>query len=107
MDTCLVYITASGPEEARRIGRALVAARLAACANVYSAISSIYWWEGEVQEDTEAVLIAKTRKELVPALSNKVRDLHSYDCPCVVALPLVDGNPDFLDWIETETRMPD
>lgn len=107
MDTCLVYITASGSEEARRIGRALVAARLAACANVYSAISSIYWWEGEVQEDTEAVLIAKTRKELVPALSDKVREVHSYDCPCIVALPIAGGNPAFLDWIETETRIPD
>ncbi len=107
MGKCLVYITASGPEEARRIGRVLVAARLAACANVYSDISSIYWWEGEVQEDNEAVLIAKTRETLVQALCDKVREIHSYDCPCIVALPVVGGNPAFLEWIESETRIPE
>ena len=107
MSQSLVYITASGPEEARRIGRALVAARLAACANVYSGVASVYWWQGEVQEETEAVLIAKTRTALVPALTDKVRELHSYECPCVVALPLAGGNPSFLDWIEAETRIPE
>jgi periplasmic divalent cation tolerance protein len=107
MGKCLVYITASGPEEARRIGRALVTARLAACANVFGGISSIYWWEGEVQEDVETALIVKTREALVPAISEKVREIHSYDCPCVVALPVGGGNPAFLEWIESETRMPE
>jgi len=107
MSHCLVYITASGPEEARRIGRALVAARLAACANVCGELNSIYWWEGEIQESAEAALIVKTRGALVPALTEKVRELHSYDCPCIVALPITGGNPDFLDWIEAETRQPE
>lgn len=107
MSQCLVYITASGPEEARRIGRALVAARLAACANVHSGVASIYWWEGEVQEEAEAVLIAKTRDSLVEPLTDKVRELHSYECPCVVALPVAGGNPSFLDWIDAETRSPE
>jgi len=107
MSHCLVYITASGPEEARRIGRALVAARLAACANVCGELNSIYWWEGEIQESAEAALIVKTRGVLVPALTEKVRELHSYNCPCIVALPITGGNPDFLDWIEAETRQPE
>lgn len=107
MSQCLVYITASGPEEARRIGRALVAARLAACANVYGGVTSIYRWEGEVQEDAEAVLIVKTRESLVEPLTAKVCALHSYDCPCVVAVPVVGGNPAFLDWIDAETRIPE
>ncbi len=103
MSAYLVYITTSDAAEARRIGRALVEARLAACANVQERITSIYRWEGEVREDTEAVLIAKTTKALAPALTEKAVALHSYDCPCVVALPIESGNPAFLDWIASET----
>jgi periplasmic divalent cation tolerance protein len=104
MSACFIYVTASGSEEARRIGRALVEARLAACANVIDRVTSVYWWRGEVQEDDEAVLIAKTREDLVDDLTAKVKELHSYECPCVVALPVTGGNADFLDWIESETR---
>lgn len=104
MSAFLVYITASDAAEATRIGRALVAARLAACANVQEKITSIYRWQGQVTEDTEAVLIAKTREALVDALIEKVVALHSYDCPCVVALPIAAGHGDFLEWIDAETR---
>jgi periplasmic divalent cation tolerance protein len=104
MSACFIYVTASGSEEARRIGRALVEAHLAACANVIDRVTSVYWWRGEVQEDDEAVLIAKTREDLVDDLTAKVKELHSYECPCVVALPVTGGNADFLDWIESETR---
>ncbi len=100
----LIYVTASSRDEALRIGRAAVEARLAACANVLGDISSLYWWEGAVQEDAEVALILKTREELVPALTEKVLELHSYSCPCVVSLPIGAGNPDFLKWIGDETR---
>ncbi len=66
-------------------------------------MSSVYRWEGAVQESDEAVLIAKTREELVPALTRKVQDLHSYDCPCVVSLALTGGSEEFLAWIGSET----
>ncbi len=99
----LIYITTDGPEEARAIGRALVEARLAACANVLGPMTSIFRWEGAVQEGEEAVLIVKTTAALVDALTAKVRELHSYDCPCIVALPVDGGNPAFLDWITAET----
>ncbi len=100
---CMVYMTAADEDEAGRIGRALVEARLAACVNVIPGMRSFYRWQGEVQDDREVVMIAKTREALVGALVARVKELHSYDCPCVVALPIIAGNPDFLAWIEAET----
>ena len=103
MSACFVYITAPDKAAARDIGRALVDARLAACANILDGMTSIYRWQGKIQEDNEAVLIAKTRADLVPALTEKVRALHRYECPCIVALPVVGGSQAFLDWIDVET----
>ena len=102
--TCLLYMTAADAEEARRIGDALVAERLVACVNIIPGMTSIYRWEGEVRHETECVLIAKTRAELVERATARVRALHSYDCPCVVALPVAGGNPEFLSWILNETK---
>jgi len=93
----LVYITTSSRVEASAIGRAMVDERLAACANVLGDITSFYWWEGAVQEDGEVSLILKTQDHLVDRLTQRVKELHSYDCPCVVAIPIAAGNPDFLD----------
>ncbi len=104
MELRLVYMTAGSHEEARKIGAALVEERLAACANVLDGMTSLYWWEGRVQDETETVLIAKTRAELLPLLTERVKALHSYECPCVVAVPLVGGNADYLDWLAAETR---
>ena len=106
MGAVLVYITCQDRDEARRIGRALVEERLAACANVHGAIDSFYWWEGKVQSGAEVALIAKTRSELADALAARVKKLHSYTVPCVVTVEIAGGNPDFLDWIERETKMP-
>ncbi len=103
MSVSLVYITASSREEALEIGRTLVKERLAACANVGGGITSLYWWEGSVQEDAEVSLILKTRSGLVDSVVRRVKELHSYTCPCVVALPIAAGNPDFLGWIVNET----
>jgi periplasmic divalent cation tolerance protein len=102
MTVRLVYITAGDEDEAHRIGRALVESRLAACANIIGGMNSIYWWEGAIHEDGEAILIVKTGESAVPVLIEKVRSMHSYDCPCVVSLPILEGNPDYLDWIESE-----
>ena len=100
----LVYITCRDRDEALRIGKALVEERLAACANVHGAIDSFYWWEGKLETGSEVALIAKTRADLVEALTARVKALHSYSVPCVVALELTGGNPDFLRWIDAETR---
>jgi periplasmic divalent cation tolerance protein len=103
MSHSLIYITAADETEAKALGRALVEARLAACANVLPGITPIYWWEGKVEEGAEVALIAKTRADLVPRIVEFVTRRHSYDCPCVVALPITGGNPAFLAWIDAET----
>lgn len=105
VDLRLCYLTAGSVDEAMRLGRALVAEKLAACANVIGGMTSVYEWQGEVHEDAEAVLILKTRAELVPRLVERVRALHSYDCPCVVSLPIDGGNPGFLDWVADQTTL--
>ena len=107
MDNRMIYVTTSSPEEAERIGRTLVQERLAACVNLIEGMRSLYWWEGTVQEGREVVLIAKSTAERVPALIARVKSLHSYTCPCVVTLPLLEGNPDFMAWIERETQNRD
>lgn len=99
----IVYITAKDKAEARKIGKELVKSRLAACVNIIDKMNSMYWWEGKVQDDTEAILIAKTKQSLVKELVEKVKSIHSYSCPCVISLPILDGNKEFLDWIEKET----
>ena len=103
MEFRLLYITAAKVEEARRIGKALVEERLAACANIVPGLESIYHWQGEIVEDREILLIVKTRAELVDAAIAKVKELHSYTCPCIVALPILTGNPAYLDWLGQET----
>ncbi len=102
-DHYLVYITAADLDEARRMGRTLVEERLAACANILGAIETIYWWEGEVQSGNEVALLAKTTAAQVEPLIARTVELHSYDCPCVVATPIDKGNEAFLRWIDTET----
>lgn len=103
MEKRFIYITCKDRSEAMRLGRVLVEERLAACANVLDGMTSLYWWKGEVVEDQETILILKTTADLVEALSQKVQALHSYEVPCVVALPILGGNPDYLQWIDTET----
>jgi len=103
MTACLVYVTASSREEALQIGRVLVEERLVACVNVLDGMTSLYWWQGAIEEGQEAVLIAKTRQELVDRIIDRVKPLHSYECPCIVAWPIEKANPDYLNWIADET----
>ena len=103
-ETTLIYITAGSAEEARSIGRKLVEERLAASVNIFNNIQSIYWWGGRMQEESEAVLIAKTKKALIPELIEKVKAMHSYELPCIVSLPIADGHGPFLEWIREETK---
>jgi periplasmic divalent cation tolerance protein len=98
------YVTAGSPEEADLLARTIVAERLAACANIIPGMRSIYWWEGAIGEAAETVVIFKTRSDRFDELAARVKALHSYDCPCVVALPVVAALPAYLDWIEAESR---
>jgi len=103
MSAALVYMTAGDRQEAERVGQALIESKLAACVNILDGMQSMFWWQGKVEQEGEIVVIAKTREDLVPQLTEKVKSVHSYDCPCIVAVPIIDGNPDFLQWIREET----
>jgi periplasmic divalent cation tolerance protein len=102
-DASIIYCTTATRDEALLIGRTVVEERLAACANVLDGMTSVYRWEGVVRQDAEAVLLLKTRGDLAARVIERVRDLHSYDCPCVVAWPIAAGNADYLQWIRDET----
>ena len=97
-------MTAGDKAEAKKIAGELVASRLAACVNILDNMNSVYMWQGEIQEDSEVVLIAKTTRARVPQLVEKVKSLHSYDCPCIVSLPVLDGHQPFMEWIEAEVK---
>jgi periplasmic divalent cation tolerance protein len=102
--TChFVYVTARDTAEAKRIGRTVVEERLAACANVIDGMSSTFWWQGKIEEASEAVLILKTATQRLDDLTARVKALHSYDCPAIVAWPIDKGNADYFDWIGDET----
>jgi periplasmic divalent cation tolerance protein len=103
MDAFWVYVTAASDEESKKIARAAVEERLAACANILGGIESVYWWDGKVCEGKEVALVLKTSDEKKQVLIDRIRELHSYECPCIVCLPIVDGNPGFLKWICGET----
>ena len=98
-----VYITASSSAEAETIAEALVDERLAACVNIFPA-RSVYRWQGKVTKENEVILIAKSRAEHFDRLSARVKDLHSYSCPCIVAWPIAAAYRPYLDWLADETK---
>ena len=104
MNINFIYMTVGSKDEARKIGKELVTSKLAACVNILDNMNSFYMWEGEIQDDKEVVMIAKTTENRVPELVEKVKSLHSYDCPCIVSLPVMSGNQPFLDWIAEEVK---
>lgn len=99
----VVYITAPGEEEAAVLARVLVEAKLAACVNMVSNVRSIYSWQGKIEDDRELLMIIKTQRHLFDRLAAKVREIHSYDVPEIIALPIVEGSPDYLRWLREST----
>ncbi len=97
-----VYVTAADAEEACRIGRTLVEERLAACANLLPGHTTIYRWEGALREDPEAALILKTTASRFEPLRARIRALHSYTLPAILALPAATGDADFLAWVREQ-----
>lgn len=102
-DVILVYCTCKDLDEARRIAEICVENRLAACANLLPTMHSIYWWDSKLEESNEVVLLFKTKTELFSSLKDKILALHSYKVPCIISLPILDGNSSYLDWISSET----
>lgn len=104
MTALLVYVTTPDRASACLMGRIAVEERLAACANVIDGMTAIFRWNDAIEEAGEAVLILKTTQDRVAALTDRLRALHPYELPCIVALPIEGGNADFLAWIATETN---
>jgi periplasmic divalent cation tolerance protein len=103
-DYVVILVTAGSESEAETIARALVEERLAACVNMISPIRSLYRWEGKVTDDREWLLLIKTRAERFPAVEARVKTLHSYQVPEVIALPIVGGAERYLGWLHDETE---
>jgi periplasmic divalent cation tolerance protein len=99
MKIIFAYITTKNKSEAKKIGKILLQERLAACINIFDKMSSMYWWEGKIEEANETVLIAKTTKKLFPKLLNKVKSIHSYSVPCILQLEVKDGNKEYVKWL--------
>ena len=100
----VILITAGSSEEAAAIARALVDEHLAACVNVVPGVRSLFFWEGKTQEADEVLLICKSRMPLMDAVIARVRSLHSYTVPEIIALPVVAGLPSYLSWVRESTN---
>jgi len=101
----LAYITFSEKETAYDLGRTLINEGLVACVNLIDGMESMYRWKGQVESDQEIIMIAKTTQEYVRAMTQRVMELHPYECPCILTFsPNTDeGNPDYLQWLVEET----
>lgn len=102
-DHASVYVTAPDEATARSLARALLEKRLVACANLLP-VTSLYHWEGKLEEAAEVAMLLKTRRSLVPQVVEAVGKLHPYEVPCVVGFELGAGNPDYYTWIDAETK---
>ncbi|NSW85029.1 MAG: divalent-cation tolerance protein CutA [Syntrophobacteraceae bacterium] len=102
-DVLIVLVTAGKEEESLAIARAVVEEKLAACVNIIPRIRSIYRWKGEVCDDHEFFLVMKTRSDLFPSLQSRVRELHSYEVPEIVAFPVEQGLSEYLSWVSEST----
>ncbi len=105
-ECCEVVVTAADADWLAGFTRALVEERLAACGHLLTPIRSVYRWEGAVHDEAEARVALHTRRSLVPAIVARTDERHPYDVPCVLALPVLDGNPEYLRWVLEQTRAP-
>ena len=99
MAIVFAYIVCKNKSEAKKIGKALLESRLAACVNIFDKMESMYWWKGKIESAHETVLIAKTTKKIFLKLSKKVKSLHSYFVPCILQLEIKDGNKEYVKWL--------
>ena len=100
-----IYVTYPSDEEAKQVSRVLLEERLVACANILGGHRSLYWWEGEIEEASEVAVIYKTRRDLFEPVEAKIKELHPYDVPCVVSLPVEKGAQDFVNWMREQTSL--
>jgi periplasmic divalent cation tolerance protein len=99
----VVFITVADEEEARLISRVLLKQRKAACANIIPGVNSLFWWQEKIDSARESLLVIKTRSALLDEVIQLVKEIHSYAVPEIIALPIIGGNRDYLEWIDNET----
>jgi len=99
----VVLITTKDTQEAQKISRVLIEKKLAACVNIVKDVKSLFWWEGKVDEADEVLLIAKSREDIFEEIKAQVKASHSYSVPEIIALPIIDGNDEYLKWLEETT----
>lgn len=100
----VLFITASNSEEAHKIAKVLLNQRKVACVNIVPRVSSLFWWQDKLDSAQESLLIVKTKTSLLPEIINLVKGVHSYEVPEIIALPIVGGNQDYLEWLDKEVK---
>jgi len=103
-ENVVIFITTGTDEEAHKVAEALLKNRDAACVNIVPRISSLFWWHGKLDSAKESLLIIKTKASLLDEVVTLVKEIHSYDTPEIIALPIIGGNLDYLEWIGEEVR---
>jgi len=103
-DFIIVYVTAGNEEDAAVIGRDLVDRALAGCVTIIRGVRSIYRWQGATQDEPEVLMVIKTRRELFGPLAKRVKELHKYSVPEIVALPILSGSDEYLGWLDNVTE---
>jgi len=104
MSYIVVIITTSNKEEAVKIVRNLLKERLIACANIVGPVSSLFWWQEKIEEANEFLVFMKSHKNLFKRLSERVMEIHSYEVPEIIALPIIESSPPYLDWLKTSLQ---
>ncbi len=103
-ENLVVLITAANEDEGAKLAKLLVEARLAACVSLVPQARSFFWWEGKIDEQRETVMIAKTQRHVLPQLIETVQKNHSYSTPEIIALPIIDGAANYLNWLAAEVK---
>ncbi len=103
-DDIVVFVTTRGEQEAHQIARLLLHQRRAACVNILARVDSVFWWQGHIDSAQESLMIIKSKASLLPEIVNLVKGVHSYQVPEIIAIPIVGGNKDYLEWINSEVE---
>lgn len=100
----IIYITTSNSEESEKIAKTLLKEKIVACANIIPQMNSFYWWEGKIEEDEESILILKTRKDHLDRVITRVKEIHSYDIPCILEIKVKSASSEYLKWLEDQMQ---
>ena len=100
----IIFVTTANKEEAEKIAKGLLEKKLVACVNIIDGVNSFFWWEGKIDQAKETLLIIKSNKKKFDRIQDIVKSLHSYQVPEIIAMPIVEGNNDYLNWIDESLR---